>query len=214
MKKIIALLLALVMVLGMSGCGSSKKVEIKSIVLSEESITLPEGQTHIVSITLLPETATENVVWKSTNEDIATVDAKGEVLAVAAGITSIIVSGESSGVYATCEIVVPDPSAYEQLSAIEKKFVDRFISYGAPNFVQPDTIEIKSIYYIEDDALGNFWTVKLTNSNGFGGTTGNTYFLLEKAYNGSYFLKGEDSLLSSEEYNIDLINRAIQEKIA
>ncbi len=216
MKRSLVLLLVLVMTLGMVACGGSKAVDIKSIVFTQPSITLQEGETAQVSITILPDSATEKVVWKSTDESIAVVDESGIVKAVAPGNTSIIASGEQSGNYSTCEIIVADPPAYDQLTDDEQKFVDTYVRYGYPEFVHPESIEIVAINDYEDSTYGKFWVLRQTNDNGFGGTSSNVYYLLVKSFKGSNFMKGDSNdvglMFPNKSYNLELITRAIQEK--
>ncbi len=228
MKRAITILLALLMVLSLAACGDWPKDAsnggkeassggetklISAVVLSTDSVSIKEGESITLSMKILPESATETVVWTSSNNSFATVN-NGVVKGIKAGTVKIYASGKESGVNAVCEVTIEAPSAYNQLSDKEKTFVDVFLRYGATVFMKPETIEIKHIHYNNSDTLGIFWEVQMTVENGFGGTTGNTYFLLDKAFNGEHFLKNADEPINwSSGYDIALINRAIQEKL-
>ncbi len=212
MKKIVALMLALMMVLGLAACGGSTN-NYTSIVLSKDSVTIREGESITISVKTLPESATEAVVWTSSDDGVATVN-DGKITGIKTGSAKIIASGNVSGINAICEVTVEAPPAYDQLSSEEKQFVDAFLKYGVPNFVQPETIEIKNVHYNEHDTMGVYWEVQMNVTNGFGGTTGNIYLLLEKAFNGEHFLKnGREPANWSLNFDVALINRAIQESL-
>ena len=85
-----------------------QKQYVKSIVLSDESLTLQLGETHQLTATVMPENADNRAVtWKSSNEDVAKVDANGVVSAIADGSCTITCTAkDGSGVKATCEVSV------------------------------------------------------------------------------------------------------------
>ena len=87
---------------------SPQKQNVKSIVLSDESLTLQLGETHQLTATVMPEDADNRAVtWKSSNEDVAKVDANGVVSAIADGSCTITCTAkDGSGVKATCEVSV------------------------------------------------------------------------------------------------------------
>lgn len=91
------------------------EVELTSIKLDKETLTLNPTETQTLSVTLAPENATnKNVEWTTSNAAVATVDANGLVTAVAEGIAEIIVSSEAyTGVADTCIVTVnaPKPSS-------------------------------------------------------------------------------------------------------
>ncbi len=85
-----------------------QKQYVKSIVLSDESLTLQLGETHQLTAMVMPEDADNRAVtWKSSNEDVAKVDANGVVSAIADGSCTITCTAkDGSGVKATCEVSV------------------------------------------------------------------------------------------------------------
>lgn len=84
--------------------------EITAERVLPQNITLPEtatikvGESVTLTPTLLPHNATANIMWKSSDESVATV-AEGNVTARNTGKT-IIEATTDNGLFATCEIIV------------------------------------------------------------------------------------------------------------
>ncbi len=86
---------------------------VTSIKLNKTSLSMREGDTYSsFNVTILPEEGTDNkaIAWKSSNESVATVNAKtGEITAVKAGVATITCySTYTEGMEATCEVEVMD----------------------------------------------------------------------------------------------------------
>ena len=79
-----------------------------SITLDKTEISLLATQTAELTVTILPELTTDKtVVWKSSNEEVATVDANGLVTAIAVGTTDITATTtDGSNLTATCKVTV------------------------------------------------------------------------------------------------------------
>ena len=90
-------------------------VAVTGVTLSEEALTLAEGDTETLIATVQPENAANKAVtWDSDDEDVATVDENGEVTAVAAGTAVITVTTEDGGHTAASAIkVTPVPDSIE-----------------------------------------------------------------------------------------------------
>jgi LPXTG-motif cell wall-anchored protein len=82
-------------------------VTIENISLDQTEVALEEGETVQLNVTVQPENATEqDLVWTSSNEQVAKVDENGLVTAVAAGNAIITVSTKDGQHQATTEITV------------------------------------------------------------------------------------------------------------
>ncbi|MDR1739331.1 MAG: DUF4465 domain-containing protein [Bacteroidales bacterium] len=102
----------------MDNFGSSKPAEINaaSVSLSEHNVSVLETQTHQLTATVLPANATnKNVVWSSSDEAIATVDADGLVTAVSRGVANIVVTTEDGNFSDTCKVTVTFTTIGEEL---------------------------------------------------------------------------------------------------
>lgn len=76
-----------------------------SISISIVEITLTEGNTHQLYATVEPENCENTVVWKSSNESVATVSQVGIVTAVSEGLCEVT-ANTSNGLTARCEVIV------------------------------------------------------------------------------------------------------------
>lgn len=83
-------------------------VKVSQIVLNKSSITLNEGKSEKLTISILPNNAlNKNVKWSSSNSQIATVTDNGIVEAKSKGEATIFVTAQDgSGVKASCFIKV------------------------------------------------------------------------------------------------------------
>jgi uncharacterized protein YjdB len=68
-------------------------IPVESIELNQTSISIEVGQTFQLEASILPENTTDNkeLIWTSTNTDVATVNEEGLVTGIAEGSASIIV---------------------------------------------------------------------------------------------------------------------------
>ena len=82
-----------------------KPVPAESVTLSATELTLDEGETATLTATVAPEDATDKtVVWTSSNEVVATVNARGEVTALAEG--TAVIAATCGDVTADCTVTV------------------------------------------------------------------------------------------------------------
>ncbi len=85
------------------------KNSVKSITLNNTSVTLEKDKTTQLTATVSPADADmTNLIWTSSNTNVATVNSKGLVTAIAPGNATITATAEDrSGVTAKCTITVP-----------------------------------------------------------------------------------------------------------
>ena len=82
------------------------KIDVKSVNLNKNSITIEEGKTYTLIATVLPENATnQKVNWASGDESIATVTG-GVITGKKAGKTTVTVTTDDGEKMATCEVTV------------------------------------------------------------------------------------------------------------
>ncbi|MCI6788722.1 MAG: Ig-like domain-containing protein [Mollicutes bacterium] len=87
-------------------------VKVTGITVASTDISLEEGATKAITATVTPDNATnQEVIYKSTDETIATVDEKGVVTGVKEGTTTVTVtSKENAEITATVNITVTKKS--------------------------------------------------------------------------------------------------------
>jgi glucuronoarabinoxylan endo-1,4-beta-xylanase len=87
--------------------GDISVIPVESIGVSPSSLTMLAGNSYQLSVTILPDDATnKNVTWASTNTNILTVDNQGVVTATGEGSASIIVTAEDGALTSICNITV------------------------------------------------------------------------------------------------------------
>lgn len=110
-KKIVSLFLCAALSLcGLAPCAAAKaKVNVKSITLSKNSVSMNIGDTYTLTAKVNPTNATnKSVTWSSTDNSIVTVKS-GKIYAVSAG-SCIITAKSSNGIKAACDVTVtPKP---------------------------------------------------------------------------------------------------------
>ena len=78
--------------------------DVTSITLSNDKITLQPGKNRQISATLNSEIIYKKIIWKSSNEDVATVDEDGVVYAKNNG--TAIITARADGKTASCTVYV------------------------------------------------------------------------------------------------------------
>lgn len=95
--------------------GDSVTYVVRGVSLDRSALTLIEGGTAQLTATVEPIDATnKNVTWSSSAPDVATVDASGNVTAVAEGTATITAITDDGGKTAACTVTVEhahDPAA-------------------------------------------------------------------------------------------------------
>jgi N-acetylneuraminic acid mutarotase len=83
------------------------KVPCRDVLISQNTLSLEKGNTHVLSASVLPTNAADrSVLWSSSNESIAIVSPEGLVTAVSSG-EAIISSSTFDGLCtASCEVAV------------------------------------------------------------------------------------------------------------
>ena len=105
---------------------------VESITLSSTRMNLVPGEQRQLTATVAPKNATiKSVTWASSNTSVATVDAGGNITALATGQARITATAtDGSGVSATCTVTVTNNSgglARVIVSEIQSANIDRFV---------------------------------------------------------------------------------------
>lgn len=146
MKKTVAILLALVMLLALCSCGAS----VDSITLSETETSLNVGDTTKLTYEILPADAEVKVNWTSSDKNIATVDENGVVTALADG--TVTITAKAKKATASCTLTVKKEVLETENFKIEGMYVDN-------SYVDDDNenSSLKMLYV--------FYTVTATDEN-------------------------------------------------
>ncbi len=126
-------------------------VSAEGVLLDEENLILNSGETFLLHAQVVPENASnKNVIWKSANSDIASVDENGKVTANKTGDAIITVTTESGSFSDTCTITVIKKVTGVQILPEEKTMLvnDTF----QLNFlITPSDATNKNITYTSDN---------------------------------------------------------------
>ena len=96
-----------------------------SIHLSESSLTLQVDDSRMLTATVLPEDCTDkSVVWESSNEQVATVDANGNIVAKAEGQCVINAYSADRSVKAECAVTVTKIPLTVRVEDASRKYGD------------------------------------------------------------------------------------------
>ena len=155
MKKVLATVLLVCMVCSMlvvpAAAGTVGGTEV---TLNRYGLPLKAGEVYDLTATVAPEVVTEtNLLWSSSNEAVAAVDANGVVTAVGAG-SAVVTATTADGLYsAACEVVVADPIVYAQSISLDKTelSMDMGMSVTLLPTVYPENASIKSLVWLSSD---------------------------------------------------------------
>ena len=90
-----------------SGTVTVKPIPVESIELSPNSITMKVGDTTQITATILPENATDKeLIWESSDPEIATVDSNGNVTGKKIGSVTITAKSKDGNVVASITVTV------------------------------------------------------------------------------------------------------------
>ena len=123
MKKTLKIMMILVLAVMMSFAvatpaqAAAKTVALKSIAISNKTLTMNKGTTKTLTVTLNPTNTTVNktVTWTSSNASVASVTKAGKITAKAPGTATITAKVDTKTV--SCKVTVKAPITSLKLSA-------------------------------------------------------------------------------------------------
>ena len=133
-NRLISILIVLILLVGtLSGCTLAKYTPVKTISISEATITMSVKDTHKLNVTVLPKNAPQTVQYYSSNSTVAEVSSKGVITAKAEG-EAIISAVAEGGLYSKVVVfVTKEGSSAEaaKVSKIELSHTDVSLKKGA-----------------------------------------------------------------------------------
>lgn len=165
-------------------------IEVESISLSPQSLTIMQGNYDSVVPTIYPSNATEkSVAWLSSDPSVATVDQNGNVTAVGGGSCTITCAAlDGSGVTATCGCVVTLPVLVQEItltassiSVIVNNIVPKEDAVSA--IVSPDNATNKQVTWTSNSE--NLIVVQNGDDYTIQAIAAGTYRLIATAQDGS-----------------------------
>lgn len=109
-----------------------------SVSISPSSVTLTEGGSRYLTVTVYPSTASQSVSWSSSNSSVVSVSSSGKITAIKAGtatITATTSNGKTGTCAVTCEeaiqsIVLSDKDGVGELPAKANVKYERMLYNG------------------------------------------------------------------------------------
>ena len=124
------------------------KIAVSKVTISDKSVILNVGETKKLKATVIysDNSKDENVIWTTSNENVANVDEYGNVIAVSPGIAEIIAhaSKNNTTIQEVCSVKVSaPPSGYQiRLSSETIPMASNFKVYITPHESDVDKIMI------------------------------------------------------------------------
>ncbi len=109
-----------------------------SVSISPSSVTLTEGGSRYLTVTVYPSTASQSVSWSSSNSSVVSISSSGKITAIKAGtatITATTSNGKTGTCAVTCEeaiqsIVLSDKDGVSELPAKANVKYERMLYNG------------------------------------------------------------------------------------
>ncbi len=136
----------------------NSEISAERISLSETSLTLAKGAEKTLFLTIEPDGVLEDVTWRSSNTNVASVDDTGLVRAVGLGTTTIKVTVGNKSV--SCKVTVAQPVTYINLNA-DKCEMEALDTFQLTANVGPEEAEKKDVSWKSSDE-----TVATVDENG------------------------------------------------
>ena len=127
-------------------------VELESIIIKEQNITINKGQSQDLTIVYVPENATEDkeITWSSENDEIVSVSENGTITAHKVGKVTITATAEN-GKQATTIVDVKSPLESISLNETEKQLNKGETLQLNVIFNPDDTTDDKTITWTSTD---------------------------------------------------------------
>ena len=163
---------------------------VESVSLNETALSLNTGDTATLTATVLPEGANQNVVWSTSNSEVATVE-NGVVTAVAAGTATIKATSASDETkFAECQVNV--------VAAVPVTKIDWNIDNDNSELKYEAGLQVQvyhpSVYIVSADDVGK--TIAMTATYTPSDATNKSLNLVEWALLGD----NADQIASVDEY--------------
>ena len=127
--------------------------QVKSIIIDKDEMTLERGETAQLSVTVYPQDADDSSVeWSSENNEVATVDSKGTVVAISSGTTIIrATTNDGSNLTAECQVTVTSLKATGISIDRTEATLERDATLQLTATVMPEDAGDKSVTWSSDN---------------------------------------------------------------
>lgn len=167
---------------GLSSCGEGPidsgtpddGVPVEGISLDRDEVTLFVGEETILEATIAPEDATDKrIVWRSTDDGIATVNGLGKVITFTAGEVTITAADAGGKHSATCVVTVEERRVVDYAIGLNKESVSLAVGDGETLVasVAPEGAEVMISWESTDETVASVDAEGLVTALAEGETT-------------------------------------------
>lgn len=90
-------------------------VELEDMFFEEKDKTVKEGDSFTLNLVFIPDNASINIIWESSDQSVATVDKLGKITAKSTGKCVIKATTEDGRFESTCNVTVLEPTIEESI---------------------------------------------------------------------------------------------------
>lgn len=135
-------------------CFITVKEKVKDMSLSDSSLELTKGDTHTLTVELIPADPDDaTVTWTSSKPDIASIDENGKIEAKSPGTTTITcMSNSNNDVKKTCEVTVVKKEVHPDSVVLDKTAL-QIVKGGTAQLtatVSPEAADNKAVTWSSD----------------------------------------------------------------
>ena len=127
---------------------TNREVNASKVELNESQITLNEGDTYNLIMSVTPDDFTDAVTWKSTDTDVVTVTETGVIKAVGTGTATVKLT--VGNVSTSCRITVLQPVTSISLDRSSLS-LDSSDNYQLSAYIYPSTASNKNVVWESSD---------------------------------------------------------------
>ena len=192
-------------------------IPVEKIILDKSETTVKTNENVTIKATVVPENATDkNVIWTSSDENIATADSNGKVTGIKEGTVTITATTIDGSVTATCTVKVEkdyiddainvydkDKSPVKWNGATDLKIFTKSY-YTLPGVIAPESEDIYQFEVKNKTAYNLKYDIKFIESNYY---NINMQYKLKK--NDTYLI---DHYVSASELNVSSMELGVNEQ--
>jgi uncharacterized protein YjdB len=158
MRKILSVFAALAMILA-TACDTTEKenqdkVLVNSVVLNKFELTLEPGQSETLVASVKPDNATDKTItWSSSDEDVASVNSEGKVVAKKEGVA--VITAQAGDKNDKCKVLVQNAKADEYTVTMSKTELSIVVGQGVQlkRTVTPQVVNVTSVWTSSNTAV-------------------------------------------------------------
>ena len=125
---------------------------VADITLDKYAVTINKGRSIKITATVLPDIAfNKNVIWTSSNENVAMVDAEGNITALNIGTADIIATTADGGFSAFCQATIEGPNVSGVTLDKERSSLAEGDSLQLAVAVEPEDAGNKAVTWMSSD---------------------------------------------------------------